>query len=87
MFKHFASPMVHPITGKTISSFKKLMNDPATAEVWQTSFGKDFREMAQGDKKTRQKGTNVMFVMNHNELAHVLRAGKKNTFPNLVVDH
>ncbi len=30
MFEHFASPMVHPIMGKTISSYKKLMNDPAT---------------------------------------------------------
>jgi hypothetical protein len=34
--------MVHPVTGKTISSYKKLMHDPATAEVWQTAFGKDF---------------------------------------------
>jgi hypothetical protein len=40
--EHFASPMVHPVTGKTISSYKKLMNDPATSKVWQTAFGKDF---------------------------------------------
>ncbi len=32
-FEHYAIPMVHPITGETISSYKKLMNDPATAEV------------------------------------------------------
>ncbi len=32
-FEHYANPMVHPITGKTISSYKKLMHDPATAEV------------------------------------------------------
>ena len=32
-FEHYASPMVHPITGKTISSYKKLMNNPAAAEV------------------------------------------------------
>ncbi len=87
MFKHFASPMMHPITGKTISGYKKLMNDPATAKVWQTAFGKDFRGMAQGDKKTGQKGTNAKFVMNHDKLAHVLRAGKKFTFANPVVDH
>ncbi len=31
------------------------MNDPATAEVWQTAFGKDFGGMAQGDTKN---GTN-----------------------------
>jgi hypothetical protein len=70
MFEHFASPMVHPITGKTISSYKKLMNDPATAKVWQTAFSKDFGGMAQGDTKTGQKGTNGMFVMTHDELAH-----------------
>jgi hypothetical protein len=46
MFEHFASPLVHPITGKTISSYKKLINDPATAEVWQTAFGKEFWRMA-----------------------------------------
>jgi hypothetical protein len=86
-FEHFASPMVHPITGKTISSYKKLMNDPATAEVWQTAFGKDFGGMAQGDNKTGQKGTNAMFVMTHLEVAQVLRDGKKFTFANPVVDY
>jgi hypothetical protein len=49
MFEHFACPMVHPITGVTISSYKKLMHDPATAKVWQTAFGKEFGGMAQGD--------------------------------------
>jgi len=71
----------------SISSYKKLMNDPATAEVWQTAFGKDFGGMAQGDKKTGQKGTNAMFVMTHDELAHVLRAGKKITYANPVVGY
>jgi hypothetical protein len=33
MYEHFANPMVHPITGETISSYKKLMNNPATAEI------------------------------------------------------
>jgi hypothetical protein len=31
--KHFALPMVHPVTGETISSFKKMMHNPATAEI------------------------------------------------------
>ncbi len=59
-FEHYANPMVHPVTGRTISSYKKLMHDPATAEVWQTAFGKDFGGMAQGCNKTGQKGTNAM---------------------------
>ncbi len=28
------------------------MHDPARAETWQTAFGKDFGNMAQGDNKT-----------------------------------
>jgi hypothetical protein len=75
MFEHFASSMVHPITGITISSYKKLVNDPATAEVWQTAFGKEFGGMAQGDNKTGQKGTNAIVVMKLDELAQILQAG------------
>ncbi len=58
------------------------MHDPATAEIWQTAFGKDFGGMAQGDNKTGQKGTNAMFVMMHDEIKHVLRDGKKFTYGN-----
>ncbi len=50
-FEHYANPMVHPVTGRTISSYKKLMHDPVTAEVWQTAFGKDFGGMVQGCNK------------------------------------
>ena len=51
-FKHLVMPMVHPVTGEIIRSYKKLKNDLATAETWMTAFGKEF------DNKTRQKGTN-----------------------------
>ncbi len=86
-FEHYANPMVHPITGETISSYKKLMHDPATAEVWQTAFGKDFGGMCQGDNKTGQKGTNAMFVMTHDEIAHTHQAKRVFTYGNPVVDH
>ena len=86
-FEHYANPMVHPITGETISSYKKLMHNPATAEVWQTVFGKDFGGMCQGDNKTGQKGTNAMFVMTHDEIAHALRAKRVFTYGNPVSDH
>jgi hypothetical protein len=85
--EHFVCPMVHPITGETISSYKKLMNDPATAETWQTAFGKDFGGMLQGNNKTGQKGTNAMFIMTHDKIRHVLAAGKKFTYGNLVSDY
>jgi hypothetical protein len=86
-FEHYANPMVHPTTGETISSYKQLMNDPETAETWQTAFEKDFGVMAQGDNKTGQKGTNAIFVMTHDEIAQVVWAGKKFTYANPVVDH
>ncbi len=50
--EHLAMQMIHPTTGEMISIYKKLMNDPATMEKWQTAFGKDFGGMAQGDNKT-----------------------------------
>jgi hypothetical protein len=80
--------MVHyPVTGETISSYKKLMHNPATAETWQTAFGKDFGGMTQGDDKTGQKGTNAMFIMNHDEFKAVLMQKKKFTYGSPVVDY
>jgi hypothetical protein len=71
-FEHYTNLMVHPRTGETISSYKKLMHNPPTAEIWQTAFGKDFGGMAQGNNKIGQKGTNAMFVMTHEEIQQVL---------------
>ncbi len=47
------------------------MHDTATVETWQTAFGKDFGRMAQGNKKTGQKGTNSIFVMTHKEIVKI----------------
>jgi hypothetical protein len=85
--EHYANPMVHPVTGKTISSYKKLMHAPATVETWQTAFGKDFGGMAQGDNKLGQKGTNAMFVMNHREIKNAYLKKKFFTFANPAVDY
>ena len=50
-FKHLAMPMVHPVMGVTISSYKKLKKYTTTTETWMTAFGKEFGGMAQGDNK------------------------------------
>jgi hypothetical protein len=86
-FEHFTCPMVHPVTGKTISSYKILMHDPATAKTLQTAFGKDFGGMAQGDTRTGQKVTNAMFIMTHDKIKHVLRGGKSFTYGNPVIGY
>jgi hypothetical protein len=79
--------MVHPVMGKTISSYKKLMNNQATMEVWQTAFGKDLGGMAQGNNKTRQKGRNAMFVMTHDKIAYAYHEKIFFTLANPVVDY
>ncbi len=86
-YAHFAAPMIHPTTGDIISSYKRLMNDPETAEVWQTAFGKDFGGMAQEDPKSGQKGTSSVFVMTHKEIDIAMAAGNKWTYTRIVVDH
>jgi hypothetical protein len=64
-------PMVHPVTGEAISSYKKLMKDPLTAETWQTAFGKDFGGMCQGITKTGMVSTDSMFVMTPEEVTNM----------------
>jgi hypothetical protein len=83
--EHLAIPMIHPTTGETISSYKKLMNNPATMEIWQTAFGKDFGGMTQGDNKTGQKGTNTIFVMTHKEIL-LIPTDRTITYAQVVVD-
>jgi hypothetical protein len=75
-YAHYASLMVHPTTGETITSYKRLMNNPKTAKIWQTASSKDFGGMAQGDNKKGQKGTNSIFVMTHEEITMAKKEGK-----------
>jgi hypothetical protein len=63
--------MIHPVTGEHITSYRKLMQDPATAEVWMTAFGKDFGGMCQGDDKTNTISTNAIFVMKPKNIPNI----------------
>jgi len=65
---HYANPMVHPITGNIVSSYKKTMINESIGKIWQTAFGKEFGGLAQGDIKTKTIGTNAMFVMSHKDI-------------------
>jgi hypothetical protein len=55
-YEQVAMPMVHPITGETISSYKRLMKDPTTAKAWQMAFGKNLVEWHRALKKQGKKG-------------------------------
>ena len=84
--EHFCVPVVHPITGETITQYRKLKDDKATKDVWNTAFGKEFGNMAQGDKKTGTKGTNSMFVLSHDKI-RTIPADRTVTYARIVVDY
>ncbi len=78
--------MVHQTTGETVSSYKHLMHDLATAQIWQTAFGKDFGKIAQGNLKMGQKGANSIFVMTHTEIQGIPK-NQMITYARVVVDY
>ena len=82
---HFCNGVVHPVTGETITKYKTLVRDPITNEIWSTAFGKEIGNMAQGDLKTGEKGTNSIFAMTHDEIANIPK-DRVVTYASVVVD-
>ena len=84
--EHFCAPVIHPVTKEHITSYKTLRKDPLLSETWTTSFGKEFGNLAQGDNKTGQQGTNSIFVLDH---AHIKNISKDRviTYARVVVDY
>ena len=71
--EHYCAPIVHPVTGKTITQYKKLANDLLLKDIWTTGLGKEVGCMAQGNLKIDIKGTDSIFVMSHAEIANMPR--------------
>ena len=59
---------------------------PATREIWTTSFGKEWRNLAQGDHKIGTKGTNSLFVLDHRKIKRI-PADRTVTYANILVDY
>ena len=53
---HFCTLVVHPTTGGTITSYRKLVKYEEVKETWTTGFGKEFGNLAQEDDKTGTPG-------------------------------
>jgi hypothetical protein len=78
--------VTHPVTGETITKYKKLVSIPEFTKTWETAFGKEFGNQAQGDAKTGEKGTNTLFVMNHEEIQQIPK-DRTITYGRIVIDH
>ena len=40
--EHYCTPVIHPVTGKTVTQYKKLKNNPLLKDIWETGLGKKF---------------------------------------------
>jgi hypothetical protein len=84
--EHFASPVIHPVTGATITRYQKLVKDPLLRDIWTTAFGKEFGNLAQGDKHTDTHGTNSIFILSHTVINNI-PTDRIVTYTNIVVDY
>ena len=69
-----------------LQNTEKLSKDPALSEVWTTAFGKEFGNLAQGDLKTGEKGTNSIFVITYDQIKQISK-DRVVTYARIVVDY
>ena len=83
---HVCAPVIHPITGQTITTYSKLQRDPLLQDVWATAFGKEFGNLAQGDQRTQTPGTDAIFVLSPSQIK-LIPADRVVTYTRTVVDY
>ncbi len=84
--EHFCAPVIHPVTGASITQYKKLKDDPATGPLWTKAFGKEFRNLTQGDSLINTAGTDAMFVLTHEQILAIPK-DRVVTYARIVVDY
>ena len=65
LLEHFYAPVIYPVTGESITNYKKLAKYPATRKFWTTEFGKEWGNLTQGYHKKGTKGTDSLFLIYH----------------------
>ena len=63
--EHYCELVLHMTTGKIMTKYSNLANDPETREVWTTVFGKEFGSLNQGNNRTGAKDTNSLWVLTY----------------------
>jgi len=84
--EHFCTPVIHPITGKSITNYKKLAADPVMRDTWARAFGQEFRNLAQGDDATTMPGTDSIFVLTYDQIQQI-PCDRTITYTWIVVDY
>jgi len=84
--KHVCAPVIHLVTGESITKYKKLIEDPITETTWSRAFGKEFGNLAQGNNVTNTPGTDSIFVMTHKQIQRIPN-DRTVTYTRIVVDY
>ena len=76
--------VVHPVTGETITNYKKLLYDNVTKPVWEEAMCKELGRLAQGYEKT--EGTSTVTFMRKEDIANIPK-DRTVTYARIVVDY
>ena len=83
--ENFCAPVVHPDTGETITSYKKLINDLRMSKTWMTGFGKEFGNLAKGDNEIGTPRMNALHVKDFEDIRNISK-DRVVTYARIVVD-
>ena len=76
--------VVHPITGETITNYKKIINDPILKKTLEESMCKELGRLAQGYNNT--EGTNTVNFMTHEQIRNIPN-NRTVTYARIVIDY
>ena len=82
--QEYCAGVVHPETKETITSYKKLANDPLLRKTWMKAMCKELGNIAQGYGES--KGTNTVRFLTHAEIRAIPK-DRKITYARIVVDY
>lgn len=81
---HVCNGVVHPVTGETITKYKKLIRDPLTKAVWERAMCYELGRLSQG--YLTEKGTNTVQYLTHKEIL-TIPTDRVVTYARIVVDY
>ena len=76
--------VVHPTTGKTITKYKRLIQDPLLRDIWLEAMCRELGRLAQGYNNIT--GTNTIHFMDCDKIALIPKNCTIN-YSHIVVDH
>ena len=83
-FDPMCNAVVHPVTGETITEYKKLIVDEVTKPVWEEAMCKELGRLTQGYNTT--KGTNTIHFMKQEDIKNIPK-DQTVTYARIVVDY